>query len=172
MEKDTGRVEAFSDGVFAIAITLLILEIRVPDLDAVVSDGHLFGALLRLWPSLLAFLFSFFGGVQAPSRPPRGLGRRPGAGAPRLRYVAGDLRRLGRPRSLERQRGTPSLRLPVARVDAPLLPLRTARRGGGRPERGLTGGAQGSSMDSTSASAATAASFSTGTDPTTQRRAT
>jgi uncharacterized membrane protein len=57
MEKDTGRVD---DGVFAIAITLLILEIRVPELDAVVSDGHLFAALVRLWPSLLAFLFSFF----------------------------------------------------------------------------------------------------------------
>ncbi len=58
-EKDTGRVEAFSDGVFAIAITLLILDIRVPELEAVASDGGLFAALLRLWPSLLAFLFSF-----------------------------------------------------------------------------------------------------------------
>ena len=60
MEKDTGRVEAFSDGVFAIAITLLILEIRVPDLGEVVSNGALVAALVRTWPSLLAFLFSFF----------------------------------------------------------------------------------------------------------------
>jgi uncharacterized membrane protein len=60
MEKDTGRLEAFSDGVFAIAITLLILEIRVPALEGVVTDGQLLDALLRLWPSLVAFLFSFF----------------------------------------------------------------------------------------------------------------
>jgi uncharacterized membrane protein len=53
MDKDTGRVEAFSDGVFAIAITLLILEIRVPELAAPASSGQLFGALLRLWPWLV-----------------------------------------------------------------------------------------------------------------------
>ena len=51
---ETARVEAFSDGVFAIAITLLILEIRVPT-----SDNDLGSALLRLWPSYLAFLSSF-----------------------------------------------------------------------------------------------------------------
>jgi uncharacterized membrane protein len=57
-EKETGRIEAFSDGVFAIAITLLILEIKVPsahDLGA----GGLGAALLRLWPSYLAFVISF-----------------------------------------------------------------------------------------------------------------
>ncbi len=47
------RVEAFSDGVFAIAITLLILEIKVP------REGPLAAGLLRLWPSYLAFFTSF-----------------------------------------------------------------------------------------------------------------
>ncbi len=60
MQKETGRVEAFSDGVFAIAITLLILEIRVPDLAVPVSTGQLMAALGNLWPSLVAFLLSFF----------------------------------------------------------------------------------------------------------------
>jgi len=60
LEKDTGRVEAFSDGVFAIAITLLILEIKVPNLGAGATDGKLLAALGALWPSYLAFVLSFF----------------------------------------------------------------------------------------------------------------
>jgi uncharacterized membrane protein len=59
-EKETGRVEAFSDGVFAIAITLLILEIKVPKLPHTSSFEDLVSALLDLWPSYLAFLLSFF----------------------------------------------------------------------------------------------------------------
>lgn len=53
---ETARVEAFSDGVFAIAITLLVLELRLPQ-D--VRDGALGAELLKLWPSYLAFLASF-----------------------------------------------------------------------------------------------------------------
>jgi uncharacterized membrane protein len=52
--ESTTRVEAFSDGVFAIAITLLILEIRVPP-----ADRGLWAGLLALWPSYVAFLLSF-----------------------------------------------------------------------------------------------------------------
>jgi len=52
----TSRLEAFSDGVFAIAITLLILEIKVPPAGA---PGELGPALARLWPSYLAFIASF-----------------------------------------------------------------------------------------------------------------
>ena len=53
---ETARIEAFSDGVFSIAITLLILEIRVPSQT---PPGDLRSALLDLWPSYLAFLASF-----------------------------------------------------------------------------------------------------------------
>lgn len=58
-EKGTARVEAFSDGVFAIAITLLILEIHVPKLPAGATNPVLFQALAELWPSYLSFLLSF-----------------------------------------------------------------------------------------------------------------
>jgi uncharacterized membrane protein len=49
------RLEAFSDGVFAIAITLLVLEISVPE-DA---GDDLLHAVLAEWPSYLAYVVSF-----------------------------------------------------------------------------------------------------------------
>jgi uncharacterized membrane protein len=55
MEKETARIEAFSDGVFAIAITLLILEIKIPS----AGSGDLSRQLLRQWPSYVAFVISF-----------------------------------------------------------------------------------------------------------------
>jgi uncharacterized membrane protein len=51
---DSTRVEAFSDGVLAIAVTLLVL-----DLNAHSSPGHVVAALLRQWPAYLAYLASF-----------------------------------------------------------------------------------------------------------------
>ncbi|HKW51511.1 MAG TPA: TMEM175 family protein [Candidatus Eisenbacteria bacterium] len=59
VEKETGRVEAFSDAVFAIAITLLVLEFKVPHLPPGAGGRDLFLALLKLWPSMIAFLGSF-----------------------------------------------------------------------------------------------------------------
>jgi uncharacterized membrane protein len=55
---DTGRIEAFSDGVFAIAITLLVLTIEVPKASSLDEQG-LSAALLALWPHYLAFITSF-----------------------------------------------------------------------------------------------------------------
>lgn len=59
-EKETGRVEAFSDGVFAVAITLLALDLVVPRLAADASSRDLIRALARQWPSYFAFVTSFF----------------------------------------------------------------------------------------------------------------
>ena len=59
-EKETGRIEAFSDGVFAIAITLLVLELKVPHLPDGGAGGSLTAALLRQWPSYVALVTSFF----------------------------------------------------------------------------------------------------------------
>jgi uncharacterized membrane protein len=58
---ETARVEAFSDGVFAIAITLLVLEIGIDP----ANFDHLWKALADEWPSYLAYVTSFLtvGGV-------------------------------------------------------------------------------------------------------------
>jgi uncharacterized membrane protein len=50
------RLEAFSDGVFAVAITLLVLEIKVPE----VSGSELPHALADQWPSYASYVVSFF----------------------------------------------------------------------------------------------------------------
>lgn len=54
--RETARLEAFSDGVIAIAITLLIIEVAVPH---VVGGESLADALLSQWPSYLAYVISF-----------------------------------------------------------------------------------------------------------------
>ncbi|MGI8690167.1 MAG: TMEM175 family protein [Thermomicrobiales bacterium] len=57
-EKETGRLEAFSDGVFAIAVTLLVLELKVP-LPGTLQGDSLLRTLLHAWPAYLAFVTSF-----------------------------------------------------------------------------------------------------------------
>jgi uncharacterized membrane protein len=61
-EKDTSRLEAFSDGVFGVAITLLILnvnfDLKGPN-DKFWSDGVLWQKILAQWPQLFAFVTSF-----------------------------------------------------------------------------------------------------------------
>jgi uncharacterized membrane protein len=57
----TGRIEAFSDGVFAIAITLLVLEIGVPES----AFDNLWNGIAAQWPAYLAYATSFLtiGGI-------------------------------------------------------------------------------------------------------------
>ena len=50
----TGRLEAFSDGVIAVAITLLVLDLHVPS-----TGAHLAASLGREWPRFVAYLVSF-----------------------------------------------------------------------------------------------------------------
>jgi uncharacterized membrane protein len=55
---ETTRLEAFSDGVFAIAITLLVLEVRVPPIEDA-PPAALRQALADLWPNYLGYIISF-----------------------------------------------------------------------------------------------------------------
>jgi uncharacterized membrane protein len=52
---DTGRAEAFSDGVFAIIITLLVLDLRPPAGE----PGRLLSGLVQQWPTYLAYVTSY-----------------------------------------------------------------------------------------------------------------
>jgi uncharacterized membrane protein len=53
---DRGRLEAFSDGVFAVAITLLVIDLAIPE----PGHGALGGQLASHWPSFAAYAVSFF----------------------------------------------------------------------------------------------------------------
>src|SRR5262245_38296079 len=58
--RDKARLEAFSDGVFSIAITLLALDLKVPRDQDPANETALGAALLAQWPAYLAFVTSFF----------------------------------------------------------------------------------------------------------------
>src|SRR5713226_849438 len=56
------RVEllaALSDGIFAVAMTLLVLDLHVPSRELIHSDGELRRALVAMAPQLLVYLMSF-----------------------------------------------------------------------------------------------------------------
>ncbi|MBC7809336.1 MAG: DUF1211 domain-containing protein [Akkermansiaceae bacterium] len=55
----TDRVNAFSDGVFAIAITLLVLDIKSPSAWRITSDAELAQSIGALWPRFAAYVQSF-----------------------------------------------------------------------------------------------------------------
>jgi uncharacterized membrane protein len=59
--RDRDRIVNLSDGVFAIAITLLVLDIRVPDIPENLVTSELPRVLLSLWPKYLGYFLSFVG---------------------------------------------------------------------------------------------------------------
>jgi uncharacterized membrane protein len=79
--RDTRRLVTFSDAVFAITITLLVLEIKPPT-----DERHLLHGLLALWPSYLAYALTFLFTGQVWAKSPRDVRpypcSRPGRAAP------------------------------------------------------------------------------------------
>lgn len=59
MKITTQRLEAFSDGVIAIIITVMILELKLPDLTHESSQAHMIGYLKSLAPYFFTYVFSF-----------------------------------------------------------------------------------------------------------------
>jgi uncharacterized membrane protein len=55
------RIEALSDGIFAIVMTLLILELRVPNLPASAPNVEVAPALIALWPKFASYIVTFVG---------------------------------------------------------------------------------------------------------------
>jgi uncharacterized membrane protein len=53
------RLEAFSDGVFAIVMTLLVFDLKLPEHVGQISNAELWSQLLALWPSITSFALSF-----------------------------------------------------------------------------------------------------------------
>lgn len=53
------RLDQLSDGIFAIVMTVLIFEIRVPEFLGFVSDGALINSLVNMYPVLLSYVLSF-----------------------------------------------------------------------------------------------------------------
>jgi uncharacterized membrane protein len=58
LKKET--LMAFNDGVFAIAITLLVLEIRFPEISSAEIDTHFLQSIIDIYPLILGFILSFF----------------------------------------------------------------------------------------------------------------
>jgi uncharacterized membrane protein len=50
------RIEALSDGIFAIVMTLLILELHVPNLPPTAPNVEVTPALIALWPKFVSYL--------------------------------------------------------------------------------------------------------------------
>jgi len=57
--KETSRLEAFCDGVFAIALTLLIIDVKIPPTEKINTTADFWLALKHIIPSIFAFILSF-----------------------------------------------------------------------------------------------------------------
>ena len=53
------RLDQLADSIFAIVMTILVFEIRIPDYAAKMSDGNLLNALVNIYPIFLSYLLSF-----------------------------------------------------------------------------------------------------------------
>ena len=58
--RELDRLIFFSDAVFAIVMTLLVLEIKIPDVPTDVAAHDLPGLVFELWPKILSYVLSFF----------------------------------------------------------------------------------------------------------------
>lgn len=54
------RIDALTDGIFAVAMTILVLDLRLPDEFHPADDGALVRALLELWPKFFPYALSFY----------------------------------------------------------------------------------------------------------------
>jgi uncharacterized membrane protein len=54
------RIDALTDGIFAVAMTILVLDLRLPDEFHPVDDGDMARALLGLWPKFFPYALSFY----------------------------------------------------------------------------------------------------------------
>jgi uncharacterized membrane protein len=59
MQLSRNRIEALTDGVFAVSMTLLVLDIKVPELQEPLATAELPVKLLALWPKFLSYTSSF-----------------------------------------------------------------------------------------------------------------
>lgn len=59
MELGRNRIEALTDGVFAVAMTLLVLDIKVPEFQQPLTTAELAMKLFALWPKFLSYTISF-----------------------------------------------------------------------------------------------------------------
>jgi uncharacterized membrane protein len=57
---DKAALMVFNDGIFTIAITLLVLELRIPDIPSIQIDALFFPSLVTIFPKILGFVLSFF----------------------------------------------------------------------------------------------------------------